>query len=87
MDLWKDMVKPDVRGHSGLLGKLNYRGLIKAGVITVLFAVIVSLPSVKVAADSAYTWLYDVKMPYSMFLILILRTAINQMESGRWMLT
>ena len=65
MDLWKDMVKPDVRGHSGLLGKLNYRGLIKAGVITVLFTVIVSLSSVKVAADSAYTWLYDVKMTYS----------------------
>ena len=65
MGLWQNRVKPDVRGHSGLLGNTNSRGLIKAGVITVLFAAIVILPSVKAAADSVYKWLYDVKMTYS----------------------
>ena len=65
MGFWRDRVKPDVRGHSGLLGNLNSMGLIKAGVITVLFAAIVILPSVKAAADSVYKWLYDVKMTYS----------------------
>ena len=65
MGFWRDRVKPDVRGHSGLLGNLNSMGLIKAGVITVLFAAIVILPSVKATADSVYKWLYDVKMTYS----------------------
>lgn len=65
MDLWRDRVRPDVRGHSGLQGRYYFSRIIKTVVFIIIFLLIVIIPSVAAEADNVYTWLYDVKMIYS----------------------
>ena len=65
MDLWRDKVRPDVRGHSGLRIRYYFSRIIKTAVCIIIFLTIVIITSVVAEADNVYTWLYDVKMIYS----------------------